>query len=224
MPVSTGLAGHLGRGIAAAADGKIWMSLHSSGDGAMASWNMADGSGMTIYELTGGQIPVGIGLDELGHVWTVNQATSNVSRLTLATGLIEEFPVGPNPYTYSDFTGYQRRRLMPRGTWTHNYRRCDLSAGDRWGMVSWDVTAPPGEVTIKAYSAPTEDGLRTAPVVTLATIPDATPPADIEAAFSAAGVPTFPYLRVDVVLEGTPDGSSPIFRSIHVQWRCNIMG
>jgi hypothetical protein len=224
MAVNTGRTGWLGRGIAAGADGTIWMAMHSSGNGAMGSWNMADGSGLTIRDLTGGQIPVGIGLDELGHVWTVNQATSNVSRLTLATGVIEEFPVGPNPYTYSDFTGYQRRRLMPRGTWTRNYHRCDANPGDRWANVAWDVTAPPGEVTIKAYSAPTEDGLRTAPVVTLATIPDATPPVDIEAAFSAAGVPTFPYLRIDVVLEGTPDGSSPVFRWIHVQWRCNIMG
>ena len=49
-------------------------------------------------------------------------------------------------------------------------------------------------------------------------------PIDIEAAFSAAGVPTFPYMRIDVVMEGTPDGSSPIFRSVHVQWQCHTMG
>ncbi len=225
MAVRTGRAGWGGRGIAAAEDGTIWMSIHQNwAGGAMASWNMEDGSGLTIRDLSGGAIPVGIGLDELGHVWTVNQQTSNVSRLTIATGVIEEFPVGPSPYTYSDFTGYQRRRLTPHGTWIHDYHRCDLTAGDSWSEITWDVTAPPGDITIKAYSAPTADGLRTAPMVTLAEIPDAVPPVNIEAAFAAAGVPTFPFLRIEVLLEGTPDGASPVFRSVHVRWRCNIMG
>ncbi|MBI5499374.1 MAG: hypothetical protein HY907_03965 [Deltaproteobacteria bacterium] len=224
IAVHTGRSNWGGRGIAAAADGTIWMSIHENwGGGAMVSWNMVDGSGMTIRDIAG-VIPVGIALDELDHVWTVNQTTGNVTRLTLATSALEEFPVGPSPYTYSDFTGYQRRRLVPRGTWTHDYHRCDLNAGDSWGMIYWDVTAPPGEVTIVAMSAPSAAELAAAPRVTLAVIPTATSPADIEAAFSAAGVPTFPYLRIEVTLEGTSDGATPVFRWVHVQWQCNIMG
>jgi hypothetical protein len=211
-----------GRGIAVGSEGTVWMAAHGTGN-AMFSWNGEDGSDVVMHSI-GGMTPVGIGLDDLGHVWTVNQGTNNVTRLTLATGVMEQFPVGDQPYTYSDFTGYQRRRLVPSGTWTRNYHRCDINPADHWGSIFWDVTAPPGEVTIKAFSAPSVDGLRTAPQVTLAVIPTATSPVDVEAAFAAAGVPTFPYLRIDVVLEGTADGASPVFRWLHVQWHCNIMG
>jgi hypothetical protein len=222
--VHTGRTNWGGRGIAAAGDGTIWMSIHENwGGGAMVSWNMADGSGMTIRDIAG-VIPVGIALDELDHVWTVNQTTSNVTRLTIATSALEEFPVGPSPYTYSDFTGYQRRRLVPRGIWTYDYHRCDLNVADSWGLLYFDVTAPPGEITINAFSAPSADALAAAPRVTLATVPSDVSPIDIEAGFAAAGVPTFPYLRVEVVLEGTADGASPIFRSVHVQWQCHTMG
>ena len=158
------------------------------------------------------------------HVWPVDQPRRIVLRLTLTTSDLVEFPVGTSPYTYSDFTGYQRRRLLPRGTWTHDYQRCDLNAADSWGLLYFDVTAPPGEVTISGSSAPSAAELDAAPHVTLATVPSDVSPIDIEAAFSAAGVPTFPYMRIDVVMEGTPDGSSPIFRSVHVQWQCHTMG
>jgi hypothetical protein len=224
--VNVGRPGWGGRGIAAGGDGTIWMSIHQNWatSGAMVSFNMEDGSGLTVRDLPGGSIPVGIALDEMDHVWTVNSETSNVSRLTLATGVFEQFPVGPSPYTYSDFTGYQRRRLVPTGTWTRDYHRCDINPGDRWGQVYWDVDAPPGSITIVAASAPSAAELATAPSITLATVPSDTSPVDIEAAFAAAGVPTFPYLRVTVTLHGTSTGGSPVFRWIHVQWRCNIMG
>lgn len=227
--VRIGRPGWGGRGIAAGEDGTIWMSIHRNwGDGAMARWNMADGSGLTVWDIAG-VIPVGIGLDELGHVWTVNQSTSNVTRLTLATMVFEQFPVGPNPYTYSDFTGYQTRRLVPRGFWTRDYERCDLNPADHWGLISWDVTVPAGaaKVTISARSAATVAELDGATPVRLALVPPDSPTgsADIEAAFAAAGVPTYRYLRVTVILEGDPvSGASPIFRSVHVRWLCTIMG
>jgi hypothetical protein len=113
---------------------------------------------------------------------------------------------------------------VPSGTWLHDYERCHRTDGDHWGLVSWVVTAPPGEITIAAQSAATEAGLETAPSVTLAVIPDDTPPVDVEAAFAAAGQPTYPFLRVTVTLEGTMDGRSPVFESIHLRWHCNILG
>lgn len=218
-----------GRGIAAGEDGTIWMSIHENwSGGAMARWNMEDGSGLAVWDIAG-VIPVGIGLDELGHVWTVNQSTSNVSRLTLSTMVFEQFPVGTNPYTYSDFTGYQTRRLVPRGFWTRDYERCDVNPGDHWGLISWDVTVPAGaaKVTISAKSAATVGELDAATPVRMGLVPpdSETGSADIEAAFAAAGVPTYRLLRVTVILEGDPvSGASPIFRSVHVRWSCVLMG
>jgi DNA-binding beta-propeller fold protein YncE len=224
LAVNIGRPGWGGRGIATGADGSAWMSIHhDSGGGAMASWNGEDGSGLAVRDIAG-VIPVGIALDELGQVWTVNNTTSDVTRLTLATGILEQFPVGPNPYTYSDFTGYQRRMLVPRGTWIHDYERCHRNPGDHWAEVSWDVTAPPGRITIAAQSAETEAGLDIAPLVTLAVIPDDEPPVDIEEKFAAAGQPTYPFLRLTVVLEGTPDGGSPTLRTVHARWHCSVIG
>jgi hypothetical protein len=212
------------RGIAADADGTIWASLHTpSSGGAIASFNMDDGSGLVVRDIAG-VIPVGIGVDELGHVWTVNQTSSNVTRLTKATGALEEFPVGPNPYTYSDFTGYQRRLMTPRGTWTRDYERCAVDSFDRWGELTWDADVPAGAtLTIAAASADAAADLGSATPVTLAVVPSDAPPVDLEAAFAAAGQPSRRFLRVTVSLEASPDRASPVFRSIDVQWHCYRM-
>lgn len=212
------------RGIAADADGTIWAAIHGSWCcGAMMSFNMDDGSGLTVRDIAG-TIPVGIGVDELGHVWTVNQGTSNVTRFTKATGVLEEFPVGPAPYTYSDFTGYQRRLMIPRGTWTRDYERCATDAFDRWRTLDWDADVPPGaRLTFTATSAPDPAGLPAATPVTLATVPSDAPPVDITAAFAAAGVPLYAHLRLTVLLEASPDRTSPILRAIGVQWHCYRM-
>jgi hypothetical protein len=131
-----------GRGIAAAVDGTIWMATNGTDEG-MVSWNAEDGSDLTVHRI-GGSTPVGIALDDLGHVWTVNQGTNNVSRLTLATGDMEQFPVGEMPYTYSDFTGYQRRVIAPDGSWVRTFERCAAGGEDYWRTIVWDADAPPG--------------------------------------------------------------------------------
>jgi hypothetical protein len=209
------------RGVAADADGTIWASCF--GGNALYSFSMEDGSGFTTRASTGGG-PIGVGVDELGHVWTVNQGGSNATRLTKATGTVEHFSVGPSPYTYSDFTGYQRRLMIPRGTWTRDYERCDTDSFDRWGTLEWDADVPAGaRLTITGASATTVDGLDAATDVTLATVPSDVPPVDITAAFAAAGVPLYAHLRITVTLEASPDRDSPVFRSIDVHWHCYRM-
>jgi streptogramin lyase len=212
------------RGIAADADGTIWAAIHQNwGGGAIASFNGDDGSGLVVRDIAG-VIPVGVGVDELGHVWTVNQATSNVTRLTKATGALEQFPVGPSPYTYSDFTGYQRRLMVPRGTWTRDYERCAVDSFDRWGTITWDADVPVGaELSITGASADTSAGLDAASSVSLAAVPSDVPPVDVEAAFAVAGVPLLRFLRVTVTLEASPDRESPVFRSLDVRWHCYRM-
>jgi streptogramin lyase len=225
MAVHTGRDGWGGRGIAAGADGTVWMSIHYNwGGGAMASWNGEDGSGVVVRDVAG-VIPVGIALDELGQVWTVNQSSSNVTRFIPATGALQEFPVGPNPYTYSDFTGYQRRLVNPRGTWIRDYERCARGEGDRWGDLIWDVGVPPGRITIAGQSSDDAEALGSAPVVVLAIVGTDVPPVDLEAAFAAASVPLGRYLRITVTIEGDPsDPRSPVFRSLEVRWRCSAIG
>ncbi|MDI7269391.1 MAG: MopE-related protein, partial [Myxococcota bacterium] len=212
------------RGIAADADGTIWLSIHANWCcGAIASFHMDDGSGLVVRDIAG-VIPVGIGVDELGHVWTVNQTSRNVTRLTKATGALEQFPVGPDPYTYSDFTGYQRRMMIPRGTWTRDFERCATDSFDRWGVFVWDADVPAGaRLAFSATSAPARSGLGSAPSVTPAVVPSDAPPVDITAAFAAAGVPLHRFLRVTALLEASPDRHSPVLRSVDVRWHCYRM-
>jgi hypothetical protein len=114
--------------------------------------------------------------------------------------------------------------MVPRGTWTNDYERCDTDSFDRWGTLEWDADVPAGaRLTITGASATTADGLDAATGVTLAVVPSDVPPVDITAAFAAAGVPLYAHLRITVTLEASPDRESPVFRSIDVHWHCYRM-
>ena len=55
-----------------------------------------------------GSGPTGVAIDKNGAVWATNYYGNNVSRIQFDTGSvkIQHFPVGLNPYNYSDMTGY----------------------------------------------------------------------------------------------------------------------
>jgi streptogramin lyase len=211
------------RGIAAGEDGRIWAANYDWGGNAIVSF-LEDGTDLRVIDV-GGVAPIGVGLDELGHVWTVNQSSNNAARYTRAAGVLETFSTGTGPYSYSDFTGYQRRIVVPRGVWTRDYERCSTEPGDHWGAVRWDADVPSGaSLAFTAQSAATPGGLDGAPQVELATVPSAVPPVDIEAAFAAAGQTLYRLLRLTVVLEASPDGAAPVLRTVEVTWHCLIFG
>ena len=151
------------RGVAVDGRGSVWTSFHPGGaDGLVAridtdnvvatgTWQLDDSSGGLA------NIPTGVGIDFAGNVWTVNQTTSNVSRMHIdpATGnpaahpvtgdVIDVFPVGANPYVHSDFTGLGYRRVTrPDGEYSARITPC---AGDRpahWLTAEWEATTPAG--------------------------------------------------------------------------------
>lgn len=212
----------ISRGIAMAADGRIWVSNYDWGGSALVSFD-GDGADMRVHSM-GGVAPIGVGLDEWGKVWTVNQTSNTASRFDPGARTFEHFPVGTGPYTYSDFTGYHRRTMIPRGVWTHDYERCAAGSGDRWGMLHWSADVPPGaSITFIAATAATPSRLATAPTVTLARVPPAVPPVDIDAAFVLAGMETFRLLRLTVILETTAGSGAPIFYDVRVDWHCPIL-
>jgi hypothetical protein len=218
------LALSLSRGVAADADGTIWASNYGTGANRIVGFDGDDGTGMIAYDIAG-VTPIGVGVDELGQVWTVNQASNTATRLVKSTATISETTVGTGPYTYSDFTGYQRSLMMPDGRWEHVFERCSENTEDHWGGIDWDVDTPPGtQITIYGFSADHPDSLTTATPVLLAEIPPDSPPADITAAFHDAGVYLGIYLRIVVILEPSPEHTSPVFRSVDVQWHCHEMG
>ncbi len=219
------LALSLSRGVAADADGTIWASNYDgAGTNRIVGFDGDDGTGMVAFDIAG-VTPIGVGVDELGQVWTVNQSSDTATRLDKATATLSESAVGTGPYTYSDFTGYQRELMTPSGRWEHVFERCHENDEDHWGTIEWDVDTPPGtNITIYGFSADHPDSLATATPVMLADVPPDSPPADITAAFHDAAVYLGWYLRIVVVLEPSSDHTSPVFRSVDVHWHCTDLG
>jgi hypothetical protein len=216
---------NIARGVAADRDGYIWASNYLEGVEARIVGIVADTGAVDFDYVTGGNRPIGVGVDELNQVWLVNQASNTATRLVKGTGALSEHPVGTGPYTYSDFTGYQRSIMMDEGRWYHVYQRCNASVDDSWGDLAWDVDTPSDStVTIYGYSAESEADLLDATAVTLARIRPDTPPVDIEAKFADAGVPLYEWLGVLVILRPSTDMLSPVVRSVEVQWHCFGLG
>jgi hypothetical protein len=55
---------------------------------------------------------VGIAIDYQDQVWAVSQGGNAALRIDPETYVVESFPVGRGPYTYSDMTGYQLRTVI----------------------------------------------------------------------------------------------------------------
>jgi sugar lactone lactonase YvrE len=106
----------------------------------------------------------GMGIDFDGNVWGVVHNTSMAHRITLdatgdrvldATGNplpVQSLPVGTNPYTYSDFTGYGLRNFTePHGTYTYVFEGCpNTTEPPTWHGIEWTANEPP-QTSIVVY-------------------------------------------------------------------------
>ncbi len=92
--------------------------------------------------------PVGVAIDVQGNLLTVNQCTSTVTQVSTDTNtVLGTYPVGTNPYTYSDMTGYALRNITAR---TGRYRQTftGWNAGaTRWRAIFVDANLPGDGVT-----------------------------------------------------------------------------
>ncbi|RLB55852.1 MAG: hypothetical protein DRI34_09975 [Deltaproteobacteria bacterium] len=208
----------VGRGIAADADGYIWLAHSWLTDetrvGRITRFRADDGSEMHTYELPNGKETIGVGIDFDGYVWGVNRQTDNACKVDPQSGQVECYPTGHGTYTYSDFTGFALRNFTaPRGTFKQVFEGCALPTGTRWKQVSWEATVPAGTY-VKIYVRAADD---------IASLPTATrhgpfeeSPADLIAAAEITGH----YLLVEVSLSTDIEGLTPIFKSLEVQWIC----
>ena len=92
-----------------------------------------------------------------GHIWTINTGSDSVSQYDSDCNFISTIPVGRDPYTYSDATGFgARNQTDPIGVWTIIN---DGGAADTdWDKIDWNNEAqgniPPGaSITVEARSA-----------------------------------------------------------------------
>jgi sugar lactone lactonase YvrE len=221
MPVS----GVQTRGIAVDPFDVVWVAGHDWGvSGYFFGFDAEDGGGMRNVS-TRGSTPVGIAVDATGYIWAVNQGSSNASRLDPATEEVSLFPVGNAPYTYSDFTGFQRARIWSQGSWTTVFERCPDASGDvraEWRNLIWTVETPASSsIELRGQTADDEADLEDAEAVELATVPSATPPVDIEETFEEAGIATGRFLLITVTLRSAGGTESPVLEDLEVSWQCD---
>ncbi len=225
--------GHV-RGVGIDSRGNVWAALHpGDNDGLVARIDADTLASTGVWQLDEGAvlgtIPVGVGVDFDGDVWTVNQATSNASRLHIdqttgepaphpATGqIVDVFPVGRNPYTYSDFTGLGLRTVTrPSGEWSMPIQGCEGTDQAHWTEVSWDATTPPG-TSVEIYVRVGDD-LTTLEQQTLYG-PWLVSPADLQAP-PEGPVPDGRYLLLIIKLLTDDRDTTPIVHGFDVEWGC----
>lgn len=211
-----------GRGIAADADGRIYMSGWQNGvaqlirfdsdTGVVVPFGAAQFIDMSDSDTAGS---IGVGLDGDGHPW-VNNYSGNAARVDKNTGAVLRTAQQPaGLYTYSDFTGYQLRNFTaPQGTYRRDFEAC--SEDNEWRTLSWDATVPANttlQVFVKAANSAAQLDLPT----TARYGPFTLSPVNLV----AAGVPKTRFLRVEFVLRSADGRSSPVLRSFNLVWACN---
>jgi hypothetical protein len=202
---------------------------------------VVDGTGMPAVRVAG-STTIGAGVDADQNVWGVSLSGSVATRIRVdpsgqmsppdlsggADGqgcpsgkgdrcslLLTGVPTQPDPYTYSDFTGFGHRNFTaPRGRWTWLQKGCD-GAQTEWRRIAWDADLPAGtSVSARARSGPTP-------------VPDGSwggwtklftmSPADLKI---LAPNPAR-YLQLELQL-ATQNGASPRVKSIEISWECVI--
>jgi streptogramin lyase len=163
-----------------------------------------------------GRGSTGIGLAD-GFAWLVNQESSTVTRIDLATRAATELPTGTSPYTYSDFTGYALRTFVsPNGTLRTVLAGC-ASGPTQWERVEWSADTPPGTaVSLRVRTAPTEAELETARWVG----PFRDRPSELELPPGPVSGEALAELELTLESGGTP--TSPRIERLTVQYNCPL--
>jgi hypothetical protein len=220
------------RGIGIDTHDNIWAAIHSNSNGWPGAGRMArvdaNTATATGFWNIAGEVPVGIGVDFDGNVWTVNQRTSNATRLHIdqttlqpanhpMTGnQLDTFPVGPEPYTYSDFTGLSLRTITRgSGEYSVPIQGCADGEPAEWLSVDFDATTPDGtRVEIWVRAGDDLATLRSQPIYG----PWLVSPADLQS--PPGPVPDARYLLLIIRLISEDRESTPIVHGYEVQWAC----
>lgn len=147
----------------------------------------------------------GVVADGDGDVWTVHRPNHNLSKYRGSDGAaLGVFPVGNNPYTYSDATGIGALSVTtPTGFWTIVHDGGSITT--EWGTVSWTDSIPTGaslEVSVRV--ADTQGALSGQNFE----------PMDNGVPFTATGR----FIEIRVKLTANPAGDSPILFDIEVEF------
>ncbi len=172
----------------------------------------------------------GMAVDKDGKIWSISYSKTFASVIKPGPGLNDNAAT-PNaveglvgPYTYSDMTGLQAI-LAKNDPGHYRERFTGCTAGKTsWYQLDWDVETPAGtSVMFRVRTAATEAALDAAKWLTVAVIPTAVPPVDLDAKLKAAGINPEKFLDVEVwlsVSQSTQSLVTPKVSSFGVTHSC----
>ena len=103
----------------------------------------------------GGTSAIGIQVDSNNDVWQIGfDAAGRMQKYRGTDGApLGVFPVGREPYTYSDAAGFAARNVTnPTGTWTVTFD--GGAAATPWGTINWTDSVPTGaSIQVQARAA-----------------------------------------------------------------------
>jgi len=119
--VTTNFSGKCPRGMAGSIDGWMYTGLGCGGEHHVGKIPIDDPTNVKLIDIGGGsKTTVGVALDSDGYLWAVNYSSSSATKIDVKAEVpVGEYPVGANPYTYSDMTGYALHNFTaPQGNYT----------------------------------------------------------------------------------------------------------
>ncbi|PIE16288.1 MAG: hypothetical protein CSA66_07535 [Proteobacteria bacterium] len=166
---------------------------------------------LTPFDLGADHGPVGVAIDVDGNLWTVNQCGSNASKLDAETGaVLGTFPVGSEPYTYSDMTGYALRTITaPSGRFRQRFFGWE-NKQTRWTAIFVDATLPGHGVTSVRLRYRVADAEAELQSQSWSGYYGSFPPEALPQAIDALGF----VIEVEVTLHTDDDAFLPVLHSI----------
>jgi hypothetical protein len=191
-------------GIAADSKGWIWGAGHDSGvwriDAETLDFTQVAGTGGADFNAKG------IAVDRRGRVWGIpfrlDYAMVITPGATINDAVVEKPMDGfVGPYTYSDFSGEQRRLAAnDPGSYRQVFEGCSNQATD-WRDLEWDVDVPDGTfVVFLARTANTQGDLADAEWFEVAAAPGRDSPLAVDPFIDGAGQTAGRYIEIEVRL------------------------
>jgi len=210
--------GESNRGLAHDGNGSVWVADTNYGVHRLDADTMGVSANLPLP--SGGF--VGMAVDFNGQAWAVSRGGSQAFRIDPATNASQAFPTGPQPYTYSDMTGFQLQNAAPPlGLYNAVLEGCGPEA--QWLELSWEATTPSGTfVQFRARTAETLADLAAAEWANVAKQPDDTSPADLAAALETArpGGSFGTFLEIGITLSSASTDYTPELESLRVTSSC----
>ena len=197
-----GSKGFSSTGISADGSGNVWTGPYTTGGvRKYSAAGLALCSGAN--QFSGSIETRGVIVDADNNIWQINRFTNSVAKFRgTDCAPLGTFPVGFDPYTYSDATGFAARNTTtPTGTWT--VINDSSTTNQAWNKISWTESLPAGAgVLVSARASDVQANL-----VNLAFVPVAN---------GANPALNGRFIQVQARLNANTSGDSPILLDLSI--------